>query len=167
MRDDQRGIIMLLSSCLALTPREASADLAPLPTRLRRAIFAAHLDEARIADLKKRARRAAWLPSVRVHFGMGSGVLAGVRDTSTGEYVTATSTDSWRVDFDASWSLDRLVYHSAEAQLEQDAVRVGRERRQLVRELLELEHRRADPATDAEERREIDAALDAFEDRTP
>ncbi|MGZ3442844.1 MAG: hypothetical protein ACXVDD_25160 [Polyangia bacterium] len=93
----------------------------------------------------RRAGKAAILPTVRVRVGRGLGELT--RDSvSTSVY---TMTNDWRVEVEASWSLDRLVFDRNELRASREAQRVAGHREELLTRVAQLYYARRRLQVDA------------------
>lgn len=93
----------------------------------------------------RRAGRAALLPTVRVRVGRGIGELT--RDSLTTQVYT--STDSWRFEVEASWSLDRLVFDRNELRAGREAQRAASHREELLTRVAQLYYARRRLQVDA------------------
>lgn len=142
----------LLSLLVAAAP--AAADLSvlerfsdePSVRELQRA--AARLAEVqpeRVRSWLSRANKAALLPLVRVRVGRGSAELS--RDSSG--RLAYTTTDNWRYEVDAAWSLDRLIFDRNELRAGREAQRLASHREELLTRVAQLYYARRRLQVDA------------------
>lgn len=89
------------------------------------ALKLADLDPRRAQSWSRRIRAAPLLPRFKVGAGRG-GIGVQILDA------LYPSTTGWRIEFDASWSLDELVFRHEELQAFQSGLRINREREQLI-----------------------------------
>ncbi len=107
---------------------------------------------ARLAELRPelvrswmaRAGRAALLPTVRVRVGRGMVELT--RDAATTVYTTS---DNWRFEVEAAWSLDRLVFDRNELRVSREAQRLAGHREELLTRVAQLYYARRRMQVDA------------------
>lgn len=169
--------ILTLALGASATARAAPEDVLkafagePSVASLQRA--AARLAEVqpeRVRSWLRRVRRAPLLPSVRAR------VAHGPYGFSASDYGYGAGWNGWRVDLEASWSLDKLVFNHDELALGRESQRLASRREALLTEVAQLyfERRRLQvdgitaPGSEAEqlERRlaidELTAVLDGL-----
>jgi hypothetical protein len=93
----------------------------------------------------RRSGKAAILPTVRVRVGRGLGELT--RDSVSAPIYTMTN--DWRVEVEASWSLDRLVFDRNELRASREAQRVAGHREELLTRVAQLYYARRRLQVDA------------------
>lgn len=133
----------------------------------------AELQPERVRSWLRRVRKAPLLPSVRAR------VSHGPYGFTASDYGYGAGWNGWRVDVEASWSLDKLVFSHDELALGRESQRLAARRETLLTEVAQLyfERRRLQvealttaPGSDDEqlERRlaigEITAILDGLTD---
>ncbi len=94
----------------------------------------AEVHPERVRSWLRRANKAALLPTVRVRVGRGYGALA--RDSS--DRLVLTTTDDWRFEVEAAWSLDRLVFDRNELRAGREAQWVSARREELLTRVAQL-----------------------------
>ncbi len=94
----------------------------------------AEVHPERVQSWMRRANKAALMPTVRVRVGRGLGVLA--RDSN--ERLLYTNSDSWNVEVEAAWSLDRLVFDRNELRASREAQRLAARREELLTRVAQL-----------------------------
>lgn len=116
----------------------------------------AEVHPERVRSWLRRAGKAALLPMVRVRVGRGLGALS--RDTSSS--LVLTTTDDWRFEVEATWSLDRLVFDRNELRAGWEAQRVARRREELLTHVAQLYYARRRLQVDAVLSPDAPGALD-------
>lgn len=104
----------------------------------------------------RRAGRAAILPTLRVRVGRGLGALS--RDTASS--LVLTTTDDWRFEVEATWSLDRLLFDRNELRADFEAQRTARLREQILTHVAQLYYARRRLQVDAVLSPDAPTALD-------
>jgi hypothetical protein len=84
---------------------------------------------------------------VKTRIGRGLGELT--RDSN--DRLVMTTTDNWRVEVEATWSLDRLVFDRNELRASREGQRLSSHREELLTRVAELYY--------ARRRLQVDAAL--------
>lgn len=150
---------------LAVAAPAAAADLSVLnrfagePTVRQLQQAAARLAEVHpdlVRSWLRRANKAALLPMVRVRVGRGTGALA--RDSA--DRLVLTTTDDWRFEVEATWSLDRLVFDRNELRAGWEAQRIARSREELLTRVAQLYYARRRLQVDAVLAPDAPAAVD-------
>jgi hypothetical protein len=116
----------------------------------------AEVHPERVRSWLRRAGKAALLPTIRVRVGRGLGALS--RDTSSS--LVLTTTDDWRFEVEATWSLDRLVFDRNELRAGWEAQRVARRREELLTHVAQLYYARRRLQVDAVLAPDAPGALD-------
>ena len=171
---------MVLAMGLMALPAQAQPDPRiahePSVAALQRA--AARLAEVqpeRVRSWLRRVRSAAALPAVKTRVGHGNYGLSTLRADALG--LNGTSSESWRVEVELDWQLDRLVFNRDELLLSRESQRIAARRELLQTEVAQLYFARrrlqldastpADAETQAERQLAIDeltAVLDGLTD---
>jgi hypothetical protein len=94
----------------------------------------AELHPERVQSWLHRVGKAGLLPTLRVRVGRGLDELT--RDTY-GRPIFS-STDTWRVEVEATWALDRLVFDRNELRASREAQRTGGRREELLVRIAQL-----------------------------
>jgi outer membrane protein TolC len=117
----------------------------------------------RVESWLRRVGKAGILPTVRVRVGRGLNELT--RDVYGRPIFT--NTDTWRVDVEASWALDRLVFDRNELRASREAQRLASRREELLLRVTQLyfERRRlqVDSALTPDAPNAIDRAIEIEE----
>ena len=106
----------------------------------------------------RRAGKAALLPTMRVR--VGRGLIELTRDTATTTMPLYTNTNDWTVEFEATWSLDRLVFDRNELRASREAQRVASHREELLTRVAQLYYARRRMQVDALLQPDAPAAVD-------
>lgn len=93
----------------------------------------AEVQPERVRSWLRRVNAAAILPTFRARAGRGA-INLSVRGLDT--YLD--SSDAWRFDFEATWSLDRLVFDRSEIGISRESQRIAQRREQLLTHVAEL-----------------------------
>lgn len=104
----------------------------PLAELSARALALAHLEPAHVASMQRRARAAALLPRVQVRVGQGTYDYTRNPDTLDASIV---STEGWRFDVAATFSLDHLVFSPHEVRIAEAAGRISEHRVRLLEQV--------------------------------
>jgi hypothetical protein len=99
----------------------------------------------RVRSWLRRANAAALLPTVRTRVGRGLGELT--RDSN--DRLIMTTTDNWRFEVEATWSLDRLVFDRNELRASREGQRLATHREELLTRVAELYYARRRLQVDA------------------
>ena len=102
------------------------------------AIRMASLEPERVRSWMRRARAAAALPVLKARVGRGSTGVAITRGVDGLEAFSTVENDAWHFDFEATWSLDRLIFDPNEVRVSREGQRIGQHREQLVTEVAQL-----------------------------
>lgn len=158
---------------LALAMRARFADEPDVRQVVQAALEAAGLDPELAEAGRRRARRSAWLPDLRVGATRQRGVDASARGTTADTSIQVGRDDALRLEASMTFSLARLVYGNdevawsrerralleARAGLVRDVVELFVRRRRLI---VELELLHEDDAAKRLELEETEALLEAF-----
>ena len=106
-----------------------------LPLLLRRAVATAALEPERTISMLTRARAAAALP--RLQALVGKGRYDNIRNADSLQ-PTLVSSDTWRFEVTATWSLDHLVFNPAEPRLVDVSGRLAERRAQVVDRVVDV-----------------------------
>jgi hypothetical protein len=96
----------------------------------------AEVQPERVRSWMKRVRLAAALPAVKARLGHGNYGLSSLRADSLG--LNGNSTESWRVEVELDWQLDRLVFNHDELALARESQRIAARRELLQTEVAQL-----------------------------
>jgi hypothetical protein len=96
----------------------------------------AEVQPERVRSWMRRVRAAAALPAVKARLGHGNYGLSSLRADALG--LTGASTESWRVEVEVGWQLDRLVYNRDELLLARESQRIAARRELLQTEVAQL-----------------------------
>ncbi len=118
-------------------PLQAFAREPSVAVLQRAAARLAELHPARVRSWLSRVRKAAILPVLKLRAGHGT---YGVTLASGTSYVPANET--WRLEAEATWSLDRLVFDRNELGLSRESQRLAARREQLLTEVAQLYYAR-------------------------
>jgi hypothetical protein len=99
----------------------------------------------RVRSWLRRANAAALLPTVKTRIGRGLGELT--RDSN--DRLIMTTTDNWRVEVEATWALDRLVFDRNELRASREGQRLSSHREELLTRVAELYYARRRLQVDA------------------
>jgi hypothetical protein len=105
----------------------------------RRAVLRAGLDDAPVRSLARRARSAAWLPTVSLHGARGIGANSTVVASANDRLALA---ESLSFDVRLSFDLDRLLFDGHEVALLRLAAQRAEQRMALERAVVDLLARR-------------------------
>src|SRR5256714_4666100 len=105
----------------------------------------ASVQPERVRSWLHRASAAALLPTVRARVGRGLGELT--RDSN--DRLIMTNTDDWRVEFEATWALDRLVFDRNELRASREGQRLSSHREELLTRIADLYYARRRLQVDA------------------
>jgi hypothetical protein len=111
----------------------------------RAATRVAEVQPERVRSWLRRAGKAALLPTLRLRVGRGSAELS--RDSSG--HLVYTTTDNWRYEVDAAWSLDRLLFDRNELRASREAQRLASHREELLTRVAQLYYARRRLQVDA------------------
>jgi hypothetical protein len=112
----------------------------PPVAQLQRA--AAHLAEVqpeRVRSWLRHVRAAAVLPAVKLRLGHGA---YGYVDPYNTQATTSPTTESWRIEAEVGWSLDRLLFDHDEIGVSREAQRLAARRELLLTEVAQLYYAR-------------------------
>jgi hypothetical protein len=145
---------LLVATTLLLAPAAHAADLSvldrfagePSVRALQHAAAQlAAVNPQLVRSWLRRAGKAAILPTLRVRVGRGLGELT--RDSVTTSVYTMTN--DWRVEVEASWALDRLVFDRNELRAGREAQRAAGHREELLTRVAQLYYARRRLQVDA------------------
>jgi hypothetical protein len=105
----------------------------------------ASVQPERVRSWLRRANAAALLPTVHTRIGRGLGELT--RDSN--DRLIMTTSDSWRVEVEATWSLDRLVFDRNELRASREGQRLSVHREELLTRVADLYYARRRLQVDA------------------
>ena len=156
---------LALCSLLLLPHSVWAADLSvldrfagePSVRELQRA--AARLAEVhpeRVQSWLGRVRKAGLMPTFRVRAGRGNEVWA----TDSSGRIELTDADTWHFEFEAAWSLDRLVFDRNELRTSREAQRLASRREELLVRVTQLYYERRRLQVDALQTPEAPNAID-------
>ncbi|HEX4462249.1 MAG TPA: hypothetical protein VIA18_29940 [Polyangia bacterium] len=122
----------------------------------RAAARVAEVHPERVKSWLGRVRKAALMPTLRVRAGRGNEVWA----TDSSGRVELTDADTWHFDFEATWSLDRLVFDRNELRTSREAQRLAGRREELLVRVTQLYYERRRLQVDALQTPEAPNAID-------
>jgi hypothetical protein len=172
---EARRTAICLMTLIVTTPMAATAgageDAAPPPLLMLRDRFAnepsvyelqraavrvAEVQPERARSWLRRARAAALFPTVHVGVGRGLGEFS--RDSS--DHLYYSTSDNWRFEIDATWSLDRLVFDRNELWASREERRLVAHREELLTRVAKLYYDRRRLQIDALASPDAPTALD-------
>jgi hypothetical protein len=112
------------------------AELQAAATRL------AAVEPERVRSWQRRARLAAALPVFRARVGRGTGGVVLTHGLDGIDRYSTVDSDTWRFEFEATWSLDRLIFDPQEVRVSREAQRMAGRREQLLTEIAQLYYAR-------------------------
>jgi hypothetical protein len=102
----------------------------------------ASVEPERVRSWMRRARAAAALPVLKARLGRGAGGVLITHGLDGSSQFSTVDSDTWRFDFEATWSLDRLIFDPAEVRVSREAQRLAAHREQLLTEVAQLYYAR-------------------------